>query len=292
MHVLNKHFCDSIHEISARFNFDGIRKKKKELSYNEWKKDLEGAGFGRRFYKSHITSEADEVAERIRDVIASYAPDVFVRRAALQEKDLSLKRLINIAANFEAMANAPTLSNLNPIKEDNEVFRIENATNRRRGRFNTERKFDGARTSEEHFARCCTIRRNQKRNVNKVNYESDVDGISNVYVITGNKIARILVRLNGVAIEMQFDTGAAGSIIPMLVWKAIGSPRLVQTNKLRVYDGGRIEVMGKCTLIVEYGECKRTLDDVVSGSTDKPLFELPWALNFGLQVPADIIDVP
>ncbi|KAI0987763.1 hypothetical protein GJ496_004633 [Pomphorhynchus laevis] len=44
------------------------------------------------------------------------------------------------------MVNAPTLSNSNLIKEDDEVFRIENATQRRRGRFNTERKFDGART--------------------------------------------------------------------------------------------------------------------------------------------------
>ncbi|KAI0979760.1 hypothetical protein GJ496_011267 [Pomphorhynchus laevis] len=90
---------------------------------------------------------------------------------------------------------------------------------------------------------------------------------------------------------MQFDTGAAVSIIPILVWKAIGSLRLVYTNKLRVDGGGRIEMMGKCTPIVEYGECKRTLDAIVSGSTDKPLFELPWALNFGLHIPADIRDV-
>ncbi|KAI0986074.1 hypothetical protein GJ496_000917 [Pomphorhynchus laevis] len=59
-----------------------------------------------------------------------------------------------------------------------------------------------------------------------------------------------------VPIEMQFDTGAAVSIIPMLTWKTIGSPRSVQTNKLRVYGGGRVEVMGKCTLMVEYGELK------------------------------------
>ncbi|KAI0979343.1 hypothetical protein GJ496_011615 [Pomphorhynchus laevis] len=250
IHLLNKHFCDFIHEISARFKFYGIRKKK-EPTYNERKNDLEGAVFGCRFYKPHITSEAGALAECIRDVIASFAPDEFVRRAALQEKDLSLDRLIKIAANFEAMANAPTLSNSNPIKEDDKVFRIENAKQRRR--------------------------RNHKRNVNKVNYESDVEKISNIYAITGKKIARILVRLNGVQIEIQFDTGSAVNIIPMLVLKAISLSRLVQTNKLRVYGGGRIEVMGKCTLIVE--------------STDKLLFGLPWALNFALHIPADIIYV-
>ncbi|KAI0987764.1 hypothetical protein GJ496_004634 [Pomphorhynchus laevis] len=62
-------------------------------------------------------------------------------------------------------------------------------------------------------------------------------------------------------------------------------------NKLRVYGGVRIETIGKCTPIVEYGECKRTFDDIVSGSTDKPYFGLPWALNFGLPIAADIIDV-
>ncbi|KAI0979139.1 hypothetical protein GJ496_010266 [Pomphorhynchus laevis] len=264
IHLLNKHFCDFIHKILARFKFYGIRKKK-EPTYNERKNDLEGAVFGCRFYKPHITSEAGALAECIRDVIASFAPDEFVRRAALQEKDLSLGMLINIAANFEAMANAPTLSNSNPIKEDDKVFRIENAKQRRR--------------------------RNHKRNVNKVNYESDVEKISNIYVVIGKKIARILVRLNGVQIEIQFDTGSAVNIIPMLVLKAISLSRLVQTNKLRVYGGGRIEVMGKCTQIVRYSNCKITLDAIVSRSTDKLLFGLPWALNFALHIPADIIYV-
>ncbi|KAI0983738.1 hypothetical protein GJ496_008139 [Pomphorhynchus laevis] len=202
IHLLNKHFRDSIHEISARFKFYGIRKKK-EQTYNEWKNDIEGAGFGCRFYKPYITSEADALAKRIWDVIASYAPDAFVRCAALQEKDLSLDRLINIAANFEGMDNAPTLSNSNPIQEDDDDQKCYICNN------------------EGHFARCCTRRRNQKWNVNKVNYESDVEEIRNVYAIAGKKIARILVRLNGVPIEMQFDTGAAVSIIPMLSRKPL-----------------------------------------------------------------------
>ncbi|KAI0979556.1 hypothetical protein GJ496_000593 [Pomphorhynchus laevis] len=202
----------------------------------------------------------------------------FVCRAALQKKDLSLNRLINIAANFEAMANALTLSNSNPIKEYAEFdgartrrFRCEIKHTPNQKCWAQDQKCYSC-NNEGHFARCCTRRRNQKGNANKVNYESDVEEISNIYAIAGKKIARILVRLNCVPIEMQFDTGAA-------------------VNEKNYECGELVEVTGKCTFIMEYGEFKRTLDAIVSGSTDKPLFELPWALNFGLHIPADIIDV-
>ncbi|KAL7674127.1 hypothetical protein ACOME3_000407 [Neoechinorhynchus agilis] len=77
--------------------------------YHQWLNELEGAANGCNFYKKEITSDAQAINERIRDMIAMYTPDDFVRRAALQDGQIDLEKLRSTAYNFEEMKTAPTL---------------------------------------------------------------------------------------------------------------------------------------------------------------------------------------
>ncbi|KAI0988532.1 hypothetical protein GJ496_005737 [Pomphorhynchus laevis] len=61
------------------------------------------------FFKNTVTKEAQALEERIRDVIACFAPHEYVSRRALQDKHLALEKLMTIATNYEAMAKSPTL---------------------------------------------------------------------------------------------------------------------------------------------------------------------------------------
>ncbi|KAI0986078.1 hypothetical protein GJ496_000921 [Pomphorhynchus laevis] len=90
--ILNKHYSRRVHRISARFNFMSIRKKDKE-AYNEWVNNLEGVARDCNFFNLTIKDEASAIADRIRDMIAMYSPDEYIRKSALRHEALTLEQL-------------------------------------------------------------------------------------------------------------------------------------------------------------------------------------------------------
>ncbi|XP_065318837.1 uncharacterized protein LOC135926835 [Gordionus sp. m RMFG-2023] len=63
--------------------------------------------------------------------------------------------------------------------------------------------------------------------------------------------ATIDAKINGLQLAMEFDTGAACSVIDEVTWNRIGRPQLSPAYKLVGYNHIQIEVLGKCTVEVK-----------------------------------------
>ncbi|KAL7673779.1 hypothetical protein ACOME3_000060 [Neoechinorhynchus agilis] len=106
-----------------------------------------------------------------------------------------------------------------------------------------------------------------------------------------NKEAEIPVVIEGVRIRIEFDTGAAESIITRALWHRIGRPKLRATNELRAFGGNKIENLGRCSVSVKFGSNWKIVEAVVVPGSGRSLFGLPWMLEFCLKIPAELVDV-
>ncbi|KAL7676173.1 hypothetical protein ACOME3_002429 [Neoechinorhynchus agilis] len=85
------------------------------------------------------------------------------------------------------------------------------------------------------------------------------------------QMAQILVKLNQVPIEMEFDAGAAVSVISKKIWCKIGAPKLISARKIRAFGGCQIDTLGKCSVNADYKSQSKRLDVVVD-APERPLF--------------------
>ncbi|KAI0988331.1 hypothetical protein GJ496_011115 [Pomphorhynchus laevis] len=104
-----------------------IRKKDKE-TYNEWVNNLEDTSRDCNFFNPTIKDEASAIADRIRDMIAMYSPDEYIRKSALQHEALTLEQLIDITTNYEIMCRAPTLIMQNENQDTTDEILYSNNT--------------------------------------------------------------------------------------------------------------------------------------------------------------------
>ncbi|KAI0980807.1 hypothetical protein GJ496_011475 [Pomphorhynchus laevis] len=89
-----------------------------------------------------------------------------------------------------------------------------------------------------HFNRCCRKKPENRLIVKRVKDElSDITNsdckVSALYSVERLKMAEISVALNHFAVIMQFDTETAVTVIPIKIWKYIGSPR---SNQPTIYN--------------------------------------------------------
>lgn len=112
---------------------------------------------------------------------------------------------------------------------------------------------------------------------------SDLDAIRAVNK-RGSKVM-LAVELNGHAVSMLYDPGAASSIISKRLWEEIGSPALRDVPDLTAYTGIPVKTLGATKIKVKAFGKKRRLRVTVVEKDDIPLFGLDWVLEFELALP-------
>ncbi|POS82328.1 hypothetical protein EPUL_005100, partial [Erysiphe pulchra] len=109
----------------------------------------------------------------------------------------------------------------------------------------------------------------------------------NAYAVSqsGNK-AMLDVEINGVLIAMLYDPGASETVISERIWKKLGSPMLLKSNRqLVAYTDVHIETLGKSTVTVRAFDQHLELPVRVIKQDDVPLFGFNWCQRFGLPLP-------
>ncbi|KAI0989760.1 hypothetical protein GJ496_007201 [Pomphorhynchus laevis] len=90
--------------------------------------NLEGAARDCNFFNPTIKDEASAIADRIRDMIAMYSPDEYIRKSALRHEALTLEQLIDITTNYEIMSRASTLIKQNENQDTSDEIMYSNNT--------------------------------------------------------------------------------------------------------------------------------------------------------------------
>ncbi|KAG8233590.1 hypothetical protein J437_LFUL001001 [Ladona fulva] len=94
--------------------------------------------------------------------------------------------------------------------------------------------------------------------------------------------AKILVH-QWASLKMEFDTGAAQSIVRKGLWVKLGSPRLEPAGQLMAYSSKALDIMGQSWVYVRYRKQSLRLPMVVLNQEDKPLFGLQWIQAFKMR---------
>lgn len=89
------------------------------------------------------------------------------------------------------------------------------------------------------------------------------------------------VRLNGVPLRMEQDTGAEASVAPRSVWVLLGRPKLHTGPRLKAYGGSSLPNLGQAEVKVEFrGVHKRLWITFLESDNAVSLFGLPWIRAF------------
>ncbi|KAL7669962.1 hypothetical protein ACOME3_004908 [Neoechinorhynchus agilis] len=193
----------------------------------------------------NINNEKAAIDEWIRDMLVLYTPHEFVKKSALQQDQLSLEDVLRIAITFESTERAIE------IIEDKVKMREESDLNRIWNRSLWGMSSDKIKVLQMSAFRAFCM------------------------MLSEAHIAEIWVKICGLKTRMQFDTGAAVSVIPSRIWEHIDNGSMEKSGPLTAYGGTGAPVLGKAKVSV------RTLDVVVTDGEDTPSFGLPWAIAFG-----------
>ncbi|KAI0983089.1 hypothetical protein GJ496_009304 [Pomphorhynchus laevis] len=87
-----------------------MQRKKSNESYAEWMNNLDGQLKISNFLRQQYQAKRRQWQKKNRDMLAMYAPDECVRSVAIQDENISISKLLQIASNYKAMNNSPALS--------------------------------------------------------------------------------------------------------------------------------------------------------------------------------------
>ncbi|KII61981.1 Transposon Ty3-G Gag-Pol polyprotein [Thelohanellus kitauei] len=147
-----------------------------------------------------------------------------------------------------------------------------------------------------HFSKVC-LKRKRNNNIydykqinRKLDTNNDFDivylpplinrSIKRIYD-TGSAVV-VDVKLNGVDIKMDVDTGATVSCINENIWNLIGAPKLGPAPSLKTYMNHNIPTRGQTNIVVELNAMKLQLQIIVVKGDEKPIFGLNWFRAFNL----------
>ena len=115
---------------------------------------------------------------------------------------------------------------------------------------------------QNHYSSVC--RSKSKRSIN---YTDDSNLMYVDAVPTNHAVSRLPVSLNGCKFVMEVDTGAAATLISSSMWRSMGSPALMVSNRLfSAYDGHRMKPVGelRCTISTSDASVEATVTVVES----------------------------
>ena len=103
---------------------------------------------------------------------------------------------------------------------------------------------------KNHFKSVCRSKQVnliQAQTCHRSNCIKDSTALLHVDVVPTHSVeSRLLMRINSREVSMQLDTGAAASLISEKMWRSIGSPHLVESNRLfSSYDGHKMKPLGE-----------------------------------------------
>lgn len=143
-----------------------------------------------------------------------------------------------------------------------------------------------------HIEKICTTKK--KNAPGKVNYTDDdiSDSLNGIYSVAASRArvpAYVLrVELDGVAVVMEVDSGAAFSLLNECTWARLprrDAPRPL-TTQLRTWNDSRVTVLGQATVSVKYKDIKHELNVVIAKGSGPNLIGRDWfeALNISVNV--------
>ena len=118
---------------------------------------------------------------------------------------------------------------------------------------------------KNHFSKVC-----RSKEVTELKEEQKVEekenNEENVYQITNGRGPTLTkVKIDGCPIDMLIDTGSDVTIISEDMWQRIGKPKLSISSKiLRQFDGSKIPLMGKCSVLLEHENKYIPVDIIVT----------------------------
>ena len=118
-----------------------------------------------------------------------------------------------------------------------------------------------------HFAKVCKApkKRQNMRGQRRTNYieENEYD-VLHMGPITSSSMF-VPLKLNGVPISVELDTGSSVTILSKTIWRKIGSPKLwPETSTLRSFTGHAVKLMGCTKITVQYKEVTTELEVLIS----------------------------
>lgn len=102
---------------------------------------------------------------------------------------------------------------------------------------------------------------------------------------------RIDVELNGIKCTMEWDPGAAHSIINKKMWKQLNRPNLADAPKLKAYGNFELRPMGITEVDVTVQNVTKRLNAVVMPKAKPMLFGLPWHKAFKMPFPEGVYSI-
>lgn len=297
---LKNHFNPKPNEIIERFNFNKRTQKKGE-SIADFVADL------RKLSKFCNFTELNNM---LRDRVVCGATDEDLQKKLFAEPNLTFDRAYELALAAEtaqknveevritteyavaAVGQRKEESNHNPCyhcgkKHDGKTCRFKDVTCNYCGKKGHIKAACFKKKNEEK-ERNAERRSGKSKNCNQV-VEDDCDlyTLNLIHAVQERKKMLANVKLNGVLVQMEVDSGAVCSIIRRQTWEKIKKENNVirtATLRLQTWTQENISIMGEATVEVRYNQIQKYLRVVISNGGGCDLLGRDWFEDLGISV--------
>ena len=270
---MSDHYSEKKSEIAVRYEFFS-RKQKPDESVKEFVAALRKLTPYCNFTNGGIW--AGRIEEALRDGLVFGVHDDAVRQALLRETNLTLDKAIRIAESIiSAASQSKQMQQVSQVsqsvhrvavqsqrKPQNKCYRCGSARHTANDcPFKDQKCFNCNRVGHTQSA-CKYAKKDKfskpKHSSSKVNCLDEYDGDDveydyddmnyiAVHSVTESSNPALIANLkvNGVIVPMEIDTGSGRTIVPVKVWEKLHRPPLIPTStKLKTFAGEELKLIG------------------------------------------------